>query len=225
MKQTPEEWDSLVRRLNSGGCPVLGDHGYKVSPVGLAIEPIPGTSYSSIFDLKQGGAGYAIELTLRNGPNRPIAIVGYQISTPWGVPPLSLIPAPKKSSELYPLYSFPKPGPYYEGDWVINRFFARRKTRLQPREEVEGVLVASSEAPIPQDIAHFARIIVTLSIFDSRRNAYFAKFRIPVNRGEQIAREKRKQSMASSELSAAPPATPEEMSSQHVATQVNTVTG
>jgi hypothetical protein len=196
MKHTPEQWDGLVRRLHEGGCPVLVDHGYKVSPVGLAIEQIPGTSYSSIFDLKQGGAGHAIELTLRNRPNRPIDIVAFQITTPWGVPPLSLIPAPRKSSERYPLYCFPDPGPFYEGEWVINRYFARCKTRLLPRQEVEGVLVASSEEPIPEDIAHFARIIVTLSVFDSRRNAYFAKFRIPVNRGEQIAREKRKQSMA-----------------------------
>ncbi len=227
MKQTPEQWDGLVRRLNDGGCPVLADHGYKVAPLGLAIEKIPGMNFSSIFDLKQGGTGFAIELTLRNEAPRPINIVGYQIKTPWGSPPLALIPAPKKSSERYPHYCFPEPGPYYEGDWVINRYFARRKSQLQPGEPIEGVLVASSEEPIPQDIPHLARIIVTLIVFDSRQNAYSSQFQLPVNRRELIARRKPSPAMASlepSEASAAPAVTPEETKEQHVETQVTTVT-
>jgi len=198
MKQTPEQWAGLVRRLNDGGCPVLPDHGYKVSPLGLVIEEIPGTSFSSIFDLKQGGTGFAIELTLRNEATRPINIVGYQIKTPWGSPPLSLLPAPKKSSERYPHYCFPEPGPYYEGDFVINRYFARRKSQMQPGEQIEGVLVASSEEPMPQEILHLARIIVTLHVFDSRQNAYSKQFQLPVNRRELIAREKPALAVASS---------------------------
>ena len=228
MKQTPEQWDGLVRRLNDGGCPVLADHGYKVSPLGLVIEKIPGMSCNSIFDLQQGGTGYALELTLRNEATRPINIAGYQIKTPWGIPMLSLLPAPKKSSERYPLYCFPEPGPYYEGDWVINRYFARRKSQLQPGEPIEGVLVTSSEEPIPLDIPHLARIIVTLHVFDSRQNAYSAQFRLPVNRRELIARRKPSPVMASSEpseASAAPAAMPEQTKSQHVETQVTTVTG
>ncbi len=227
MKQTPEQWDGLVRRLNEGGCPVLSDHGYKVSPVGLVIEKIAGMSFNSIFDLKQGGTGYAIELTLRNEATRPINIVGYQIKTPWGSPPLSLLPAPKKSSERYPHYCFPEPGPYYEGDFVINRYFARRTSRLQPSAPIEGVLVASSEEPIPQDIPHLARIIVTLLVFDSRQNAYSAQFQLPVNRHAWILRKQPGPAMASSEpseASAAPAVTPEETRPQHVETQVTTVT-
>jgi hypothetical protein len=190
MKQTPEVWDGLVGRLNRGGCPVLSDHGYKISPVGLAIEKIPGTSFSSVFDLKHGGTGFAIECTLRNDVSRPIDMVGYQIQTPWGTPPLSLLPPSKKSSERSGLYCFPEPGPYYEGEWVINRYFARRKSRLHPGEPpVEGALVASSQEPIPQDIPHLAPIIVTLSIFDSRRNTFSAQFRLPVDRRDRIARE------------------------------------
>jgi len=191
VKQTPEQWDGLVRRLNQGGCPVLSDHGYKISPVGLAIEKIPGMSFNSIFDLKQGGAGYQIELTLRNDASRPIDIVGFQIQTPWGVPPLSLIPAATRSSAWYGLYRFPEPGPYYDAEWVINRMFARRKSRLQPgAPPVEGVLVASSEEPIPEDIPHLARIIVTLSVFDSRCNTYSTQFRLPVDRRARVARGK-----------------------------------
>jgi hypothetical protein len=190
MTQSRDQWDELARRLNAGGCPVLSEHGYRVAPVGLAIEKIPGPSFNSIFDLKQGGTGYSIELTLRNEASRAIDVVGWRIKTPWGLPKLTLLPAPKKSSNWYPHYSFPEPGPYYEGGFVVNPFFARRKSRLQPKEEIEGVLVASSEEAIPLEIAHLARIIVTLVVFDSRRNAFSAQFRLPVNRRELIARGK-----------------------------------
>ncbi len=227
MKQSPEQWAGLVRRLREGGCPVLPDHGYKVSPVGLVIEKIPGMSFNSIFDLKQGGTGLAIELTLRNEAPRPINIVGYQIKFPWGSPPTSLLPAPNKSSARYPHYCFPVPGPYFEGDWVMNRYFARRTSRLQPGEQIEGVLVASSEEMIPLDIPHLARIVVTLYVFDSRQNSYSAQFRLPVNRRELVARGKPSPALVLSEPpepSAVPAVTPEETSSQHVEMQATTVT-
>jgi hypothetical protein len=182
MNYTPEQWDGLVSRLNDGGCPVLRDHSYKISPVGLAIEKIPGMSSNQILILKQGGTGYEIELVLRNDLDRPIDVVGFQIKTPWGVPRLSLLPAPQKSSPMYPHYAFPEPGPYYEGNFVLNPFFARRKSRLNPGEEIEGVLVASSEERIPLEFLQLARIIATLIIFDSRRNAFSAQFRLCVNR-------------------------------------------
>jgi hypothetical protein len=197
MKLTADQWADLVRRLNDGGCPVLGDHGYQVSPVGLAIEKIPGISSNEIFDLADGGTGYAIELVLRNEANRPIDIQGYQVKTPWGVPKLTLLPAPKKSSVRYPHYTFPEPDRYYDASFVVNPFFARRKSRLNPREEIEGTLVASSEELIPLDVSHLSRVIVSLFVFDTRRNEYSAQFRLLVNRCELIARERRKQAMAS----------------------------
>jgi len=199
MAQTPEQWHGLARRLNDGGCPVLPDHTYKVRPVGLAIEKIPGMSFNSIFDLKQGGTGYAIEVALRNDATRPVDIVGWQVQTPWGIPKLALLPAPKKSSNRYPHYFFPEPGPYYEGDFCINRYFARRKSRLQSGDSIEGVLVASSDDSVPLEILHLARIVVTLRIFDSRRNIFSAQFRMVVDRRELIAREKRNQTLTPSQ--------------------------
>jgi hypothetical protein len=196
---TPEQCESLVRRLNDGGCPVLRDHGYKISPVGLAIEQIPGISCNQVFDLAQGGTGFTIELVLRNELDRPIDIQGYQLKTPWGVPKLSLLPAPRKSSERYPHYSFPGPGNYYDGSYVINPFFARRKSRLIPGEPIEGLLVASSEDLIPPEFPNLARIIATLFVFDTRRNPFSAQFSLVVDRRELIARERREQGMASSQ--------------------------
>jgi hypothetical protein len=200
---TPEQWDALLRRLNDGGCPVLRDHGYKISPAGLAIEKIPGMNFSTIFDLTHGGTGYAIELVLRNELDRPIDVQGYKIKTPWGMPKLSLLPPPKKSSAKYPHYSFPDPGPYYDGDFVVNRIFARRKSRLNPGDEIEGVLVASSEEMIPLEIPHLALVTMTLSVFDTRRNSFSAQLRLHVDRRELIARDPKKQGMAHPQMTCA----------------------
>jgi hypothetical protein len=123
-----------------------------------------------------------------------------QIQTPWGVPKLSLLPAPRKSAPHYPHYRFPDYGPYYDEEFVINRVFARRKSRLNPGDKIKGVLVASSEELIPLEIPHFARVIVTLVVFDTRGNAFSAQFRLPVDRRALIARERRNQGMASSQL-------------------------
>jgi hypothetical protein len=184
MNYTSEQWDALMRRLNDGGCPVLHNHRYKIAPTGLSIEKMPGISLSQIFTLAHGGTGYAIELILRNEANRPIDIQGFQIKTPWGIPKVALLPTPKKSSARYPHYCFPEPGPYYEREFVLNRLFARRKSRMNPGEELEGVLVASSEEMIPVDVAHLARIVATLVMFDSRGDAFSAQFRVPIIRRE-----------------------------------------
>lgn len=188
MKYTPEQEDALVRRLNDGGCPVLRDHGYKIRPIGLAIEGIPGLNFNRVFTLAQGGTGYYTELVLRNETNHPITVQGFQIQTPWGVPRISLLAAPEKSSDKYPQYCFPEPGPYYDSEYVLNPLFARHG-QVMPGEELEGCLVLSSEERIPAEIAHLAPIVSTLTIFDSCRNAFSAPFGLRTYRDEVVARE------------------------------------
>jgi hypothetical protein len=191
MKMTPEHCEGLFHLLNQGGCPVQPNHGYKVSPFGLAVEKIPGYSHSEICELWGGGTGYAIELGLRNDSERPIDIVGFQIETPWGVPKLSLVPPWQKSTGKYPPYLF-SDGHYYDGEYVLNYLFARKKSRLQPREEIEGMLLAEDKEPIPAEYPDHARIIVTLRIFDSRRNRFEAQFRLVADRSALRVRERAK---------------------------------
>lgn len=191
-KFTPEQWDGFCHRLNEGGCPVLRDDAYKMSPVGLSIKEMPVMSFSEIFDLPDGGAGYAFEAVVRNDAIRPIDIQGFQIKLPWGTPKVSLVPAPKKSSTKYPNYSFPGVSRYYDGDFVLNPIFARRKYRLNPGGEIEGVLVGSSEESIPLEVPHDALIIARIRVFDSRGNTFSGRFRVRVNRAELIARERSK---------------------------------
>jgi hypothetical protein len=182
-----------------GDCPVLHNHGYRISSAGLTIEKIPGTSFNEIFSLEHGGTGYEIEFVLRNEARRPIDVQGFQIRTSWGIPKISLLPAPTKSSQWYPDYRFQEPGRCYDRSYVLNRFFARRKSRLNPGEGLEGLLVASSEEVIPTVFPHLARIIATLIIFDSRRNSYLAQFKLPVIRPDVMARECRERAVEAQE--------------------------
>jgi hypothetical protein len=216
MKYTTEQKDALVRRLKDGGCPVLRDNGYKIRPVGLAIESIPGPTFNRVFPLAHGGTGYYFDVVLRNETDHPITVWGFQIKTPWGVPKISLLPAPKKSSDRYPLYCFPEPGPYCEGEYALNPLFTRHKSLL-PGEEIEGSLLASSKERIPAEIAHLAAILVTLTIFDSTRNEFSGQIGLRVHRPEVVARkhaelrgreaehESRKRPLAANSL-VAPPA-------------------
>ncbi len=199
MKMTQAQDEGLFHRLNQGGCPVQPKHGYKIAPFGLAIEKIPGISHSEICDLMCGGTGYAIELGLRNDSDRPIDIVGFQIKTPWGLPKLSLVPPWKKSLGKHSTYHFPD-GNYYEGEYVMNYLFARKKSRLQPGEEVEGMLLAVDKAEIPKEFPDLARIIVILRIFDSRRNRFEAQFRLVADRPVLRARERAKHATVSAPL-------------------------
>lgn len=200
-KMTREQREGLFHRLNQGGCPVQPNHDYKVPPFGLAIEKIPGYSHSEICDLRYGGTGYAIELGLRNDLDRPIDIVGFQIETPWRVPKLSLVPPWQKSAGKYSPYLFSN-GNYYDGEYVLNHLFARKKSRLQPREEVEGMLLAEDKEPIPAEYPDHARIIVTLRIFDSRRNRFEAQFRMVADRPALRVREKAKHATVSAPVTA-----------------------
>jgi len=61
-----------------------------------------------------------------------------------------------------------------------------RQTRLKPGEELEGVLVATSEDPIPEDIPHNSRIALSLAVFDSRRNIYSGRFSVLVDRSARL---------------------------------------
>jgi len=212
MKMTQEQCEGLFHRLNQGGCPVQPNHGYKVPPFGLAIEKIPGISHSEICELLGGGTGYAIELGLRNDSDRPIDIVGFQIETPWGVPKLTLVPRWDKSMGKHSPYHFSDGhsyheltqtyvrNHYYEGGYVLNYLFARKKSRLKPGEEVEGMLLAEDQEPIPAEYPDLARIIVTLRIFDSRRNRFEAPFRLVADRHVLRARERAKRATVSAPM-------------------------
>jgi hypothetical protein len=91
-------------------------------------------------------------------------------------------------SDRYPLYCFPEPGPYCEGDYALNPFFARHKSLL-PGDEIEGSLLASSQEKMPAEIAHLAAIFVTLNVFDSNRNEFSGQFGLRAYRDEVVARE------------------------------------
>ncbi len=182
-KTTPEEWEGLFRRLNDAGCPVQKDHAYRVAPVGLVIEEPLSWSQSRVFARRDGSTGFALEFLLWNELDRRIYIQGCQIWPPWGALRLSLLPPAGKSSQRNCSYQFPGDRePYDEGGTVLNSIFARQKSWLNPNDEVEGVLLAVDELPIPCEFRDNARVTVGLHIFDSLGNRYEHDFKVKVDR-------------------------------------------
>jgi hypothetical protein len=188
-KITQEQWEGLLRRLNQAGCPVLLDDGYRMPPFGLAIEKPREIILQQVFDILDGGTGYVIDLGLRNELDRCIDVQDFTLVMPWGIPQLSVLPAPRKSSFSYPHYILPDRSQFYDYRYMLNAFFGRRKSRLNPGQKVAGLLVTLSEGSIPEEIPDRARIPATLAIFDSRKNRYAVEFEMCVDRAALRVRE------------------------------------
>lgn len=153
-----------------------------------------------IFDLEPGGTGYAIEFLLRSVVTRNIFIRECQIETPWGrLSKRSLLAASKKSSHTYGNYVFPG-GEYYDGEYVVNQCFARSKSLLGPGEQIEGVLLATDDVPVPEKYPDRARVPVKLCIIDTRGNIFAARFQLPLDRSALLGRKQRQESRRRLEL-------------------------
>jgi hypothetical protein len=196
---TEEQWKVLNRRLRQGGCPVLEDHGYEMPPIGLVIEVRPLNILNQVCDLADGGACYVIEFALHNVLDRPLDVQGFQLVVPWGTPQLSVLAAPRKSSFSWPHYILPDGSRYFDAGYMLNPIFARQKTRLEPDEKVQGLLVALDEGSIPEEIADCTHIPVTLSVFDSRKNRYSAQTGLWVDRSALRARKREAEARAAKE--------------------------
>lgn len=80
---------------------------------------------------------------------------------------------------------------------MLNDFLSGQRT-LKPGGEIEGLLLAVDEKPIPNDYPDQAVTRVELSIFDERRNKYTLECRLLVDRSAARYREKRLRKIADS---------------------------
>lgn len=193
---TPEELSALYRCLIEGGCPVQQQHGYKITPTGLVVEQVPEMFVNTIFDLADGGTGYLLELLIRNELDRSTYIHGFQIETPWGRARIALLPDSSKSVPRYYDYTFPGGTLGFDRSLVINSIFSGHG-RLNPGDEIEGLLLGVDEEPLPDEYPDNGRVVVKLSIFDERGNRFTSKFRLCVDRSALRARERKKEILAS----------------------------
>ena len=195
-KLATEEWTSLAHHLMECGCPVQLEAGYKVAPVGLAIIQIPSLGVNSVFDLETGGAGYMMDAHIGNELDRPIWIHGFQIKTPWGGAGFSLLSDPTQSVPKQEIYSFPNSTLGFERSVVLNSFLSGNG-RLNPGDEIEGLLLGVDEDPLPDEYPDNGRIVVKLSIFDERGNRFSSGFRLCVERSAIYDRKRMKEIPAS----------------------------
>jgi hypothetical protein len=190
-KVTDEQWAGLKRHLAEGGCPVLPEERFGISPVGLKIEQVPNLGSNILFDLESHQTGCVLDAMIANETERIVKINGFRIKTPWDGSGVSLLGGPEKSGARQGNYCFPGPAPLmFEGEIVLNGFFARRGL-LHPGEERRGLLLGVEESSIPSHYPEHGRTVVELIVIDAKGNRYSSEFRVCIDRSVSCAREQK----------------------------------
>lgn len=194
-KMTEEEY-SLAQHLRELGCPLEVSDGYRDAPAGLKLRQVP-TSANQLFDLDEGGAGLVMDMRISSDLNLPIRSRQVRVKAPWGFLRISLLPDPSKRSRKLQCYEFPGSGLSFDRSVVLNDFLSGNAT-LNPGDEIQGLLLAVDEKPIPNQYPEHGRTIVQLSVFDQRGNEFTSEFHLCVDRSAACHRDRLRKIAASS---------------------------
>jgi len=149
------------------------------------------------FDLESGASAYLLDAYFNNSLTRPIRIEGVQIIPPWEGSAISLLEDDPRERSNGGFYRFPASTLAFEGSEVLNGLLSGRR-KLKPRDDPEGLIMAIDSQPIPDDVAHNARINVKLNVFDGAGNEFSSDFRLCVDRAVHI-RQRKEELLASSQ--------------------------
>jgi hypothetical protein len=191
MKRMKEhEYFALTQHLRELGCPLDLNNGYRDTPAGLKFRQILPSGANCVFDLDDSGSGYIMDMRFSSELNLPMRIRRVKLRTPWGLRDIALLPDPSKRARGYECYDFPGGGPAFHRDAVINDFLSGKGT-LSSGGEIEGLLLAVDEKPIPDEYPEHGQTEVELSITDERGNTFSSKFKLCVDRGATFSRERK----------------------------------
>ena len=194
-KYTEEQWAALHRYLLKCGCPVQPEQCLKLSPMGLSIQQLPNVGVSTVFDLQDGRSGYVMDMQITNEAKSQIRSSDVQITPPWGLSRLSLLPDPSTFKRGYEMYDFPDGSLGFDRSVVVNGFLSG-KCKLNPGSEISGLLLGIDENPIPNDLPEFGRTVVEFAIFDNRGNKFESQFKLCVDRSATFDRERKRKASA-----------------------------
>lgn len=188
-KMTEQEFAALTQHLIELGCPLERSAGYRDTP-GLKLEQVPSLGTNQVFDLDDGRAGFVMDVRIWSELNLPVRIRQVRIDTPWGLREIELLPDPAIRVSTYQYYDFPKSTLSFHREVVVNDFVSGRTT-LKPGEQVQGLLLAVDDKPIPDEFPEQGRTEVNLVIFDERGNTFSSKFKLCVDRSASVVRERK----------------------------------
>lgn len=189
-KMTEQEFAALTQHLIELGCPLEPSAGYRDTPGGLKLEQVPSLGTNQVFDLDDGRAGFVMDVRIWSELNLPVRIRQVRIDTPWGLREIELLPDPAIRVSTYQYYDFPKSTLSFHREVVVNDFVSGRTT-LKPGEQVQGLLLAVDDKPIPDEFPEQGRTEVNLVIFDERGNTFSSKFKLCVDRSASVFRERK----------------------------------
>ena len=186
---THSEELALVRSLRDRGvlvdarevrCLARSAAGLRVKQVGFGID--------SFAQERVSGAEYAIRLAIANSSSRPLAPMRVELDFPWDHRGARLLEDPHLSRPRKELYAFPSGElhPYDRAD-VINHQLKRSRP-IAPRDEVEGMLLALADDPIPESYAEGSTLEVQVTVFDQRGEFHRQRAKLVVYR--RVARRK-----------------------------------
>jgi hypothetical protein len=161
MKSTEAENRSLIASLRAAGCPVP-DGNEPGLPSDLTVELSRPAETRTYF--YNHGAECVLALRVTNHSFNSLEIKRYCIQLPWPAPALACLVAPVIHETGREAYRLPRAGefPY---DSVLNHR-VRELGQINPGENLEGILLAYSPAPIATDCLHNESFPANLSIFD-----------------------------------------------------------
>lgn len=197
-KMKQQDYVVLAQHIIDLGCPLDLCAGYRDTPAGLKFEQLPTLGTNQLFDLDGGGTGFVMDLWMSSELNLPMRIRQVQIETPWGLRDIELLPDPAKRIRTYQYYDFPASTLGFHRDVVVNDFLSG-KCSLEPGGEVQGLLLAVDDGPIPDEYSDHGQAIVKVFIFDERGNRFASQFRLCVERSVAFTRDRLRKSLAASQ--------------------------
>ena len=166
----------LFEKLHRGGTPldqkVLEEaraacRGLRITQTGNCID-------SALYSQASGGVGIMLSVAIENISDRPIAVKSIHLKMPW--PHADFHWLEKLSSrELRERgYVLPACGACgFDPDVIVNHRFGR-DFKLDPGEEIEGLLLGEGTTAVPEHYPDGKLVPVELTVFAARREAYGA---------------------------------------------------
>jgi len=167
---------ALLRKLSQLGSPVdLSVAEEEVEEAKVEIVQAGPVYGSSIFELRDGRAGYILGVDIVNRTSRPIYCPEIELRVLWSDPEFTWLSDPHKSHRNVHYYSFPGKGaPEFPRDQVLNHAVLWESGALQPRVPYQGQLLAVGGL-MPRHLRTGEEVEATLVIVASDRTEYSEK--------------------------------------------------
>jgi hypothetical protein len=173
---------ALLREMAALGIPV----DVSVAELDVEIEQVGGIHHTKVFDLRDGRAGYVIDLIITNQMSRPVRCHDIELRPPWADSKFEWLPDPREIGGDPYDYRFPgKAALELPRDQVLNHVLPGGI--LKPGGCPRGYLLGIG-SPMPENLRHGAWVEITLTIIAYDHNEYPETITLWVDRLAKLER-------------------------------------